>query len=102
VLEGRWSLSTDEKQRVVWVKEQEGTIIARLRHEATVILYRFSVDGKSVVTMSDDGLLRAWLWRPEDLLERACRVVSRGELTEQEWQEAFWTEPRRVTCQKTP
>jgi WD40 repeat protein len=103
VLEGRWSLATDDDRRIVRVQDAGGASVSHLRHDAKVSVFRFSLDGRSVVTASEDGLVRVWLWRPDDLLERACQVVSRGELTDEEWQDAFGSGPRRTTCPaKTP
>jgi hypothetical protein len=50
------------------------------------------------MTVSGNGVFRTMLWRTEDLIHRACEVVSRTELDEDEWRVSFGSERRRPTC----
>jgi WD40 repeat protein len=56
----------------------------------------FSSDGKYVATTSWDGTACVWIWRHEDLLAEARKRLRRN-LTTEEWEEAFGTEPYQTT-----
>jgi WD40 repeat protein len=58
----------------------------------------FSPDGKYVATTSWDGTACVWIWRHEDLLAEARKRLRRN-LTPEEWEEAFGTEPYQTTVQ---
>jgi hypothetical protein len=97
--DGRWSLAHPYgERRVVLIRDHAGTVVRRLNHDADVAFSYFASDGRSVVTATESGTVRAWLWQANDLTERACAAVGRSELTEEEWRDAFGTAPRQATC----
>ena len=61
----------------------------------------FSPDGRWVKSGSMDGMVRVWLWRPEDLITEACARLPRN-LTLEEWQQYVGDEPYRHTCPNLP
>ena len=97
--DGLWTLAHPvNERRVVLILDHSGAVVRRLTHDGGVLFAYFAPDGRSVVTATENGTIRAWLWRASDLIERACAVVGRPELTEDEWRDAFGTERRRPTC----
>jgi uncharacterized delta-60 repeat protein len=91
--DGRYvaSSSNDETVRV-W-ESFTGNEIARMYHTTDVYRAIFSPDGKYIVSSSCEdvgiycgrGLIHAWIWQPDDLIENACSYVTRN-LTLNEWQ----------------
>ena len=65
----------------------------------------FSDDGKWLATVagefSSDAVVRAWLWRPEDLIAATCARLTRN-LTTQEWSNYIGAEAPRSTCRNLP
>ena len=51
--------------------------------------------------LSDDGFVRRWPLRLDDLLQRACATAGRN-LTWSEWQQSFNQEPYHQTCTNLP
>jgi WD40 repeat protein len=54
-------------------------------------------DESWLLTGSDDGGVRLWPMRIEQLLQRACRTVGR-DLTQDEWRQYLSDEPYHATC----
>ena len=97
--DGRWSLAHPYgDRRVVLIRDQAARVVRRLNHDADVSFSYFASNGRSVVTATENGTVRVWLWQSDDLTERACAVVGRSELMEQEWKDAFGSTPRQPTC----
>jgi WD40 repeat protein len=67
----------------VW-EASTGIEFARMTHNGVVNSIAFSPNGKYVVSGSDDGTARVWIYRPEDLIAEACSRVTRN-LTRTEW-----------------
>lgn len=61
---------------------------------------QFALRGRYVATKSNRGVA-LWLWRPEDLIEDACKRLLRN-LTEDEWRQYLIGERYRKTCAKLP
>jgi len=57
----------------------------------------FSPDGKFLVVMDYRGEVGMYLWRAQELMEEACRRLTRN-LTDAEWQMYLGHEPYRSTC----
>ena len=94
------SLEVDKNDpRILLVLDAKAGVIARLSHEGYVRSQRFTHDGRAIMTVSGNGVFRTMLWRTEDLIHRACEVVSLyGQLDEDEWRVSFGSERRRPTC----
>jgi hypothetical protein len=93
------SLETDTNNpRVLLVLDAAAGVVARISHEDDVQRQRFAANGRAIMTVSGNGVFRTILWRTEDLIRRACEVVSRAELDEEEWRVSFGSEARRPTC----
>jgi len=71
---------------------------ARLAHDAEVMAVAFSPDGRRLATASGKT---ARLWRPEDLIQQACRRLEHN-LTVDEWHQYLGEEPYRATCPNLP
>lgn len=71
--------------------------VARLTHNEDIRAVVFSPDGKYVATVGMNGNTTFWLWQPDDLVNEACKRLSRN-LTAEEWQEFLGDEPYRLTC----
>ena len=71
------SLEVDKNDpRILLVLDAKAGVIARLSHEGYVRSQRFTHDGRAIMTVSGNGVFRTMLWRTEDLIHRACEVVS--------------------------
>lgn len=91
--------SRDQTARV-W-ETKSGRELVRLNHDGEVFRAGFSADNEYVLTTSMDRTQRLWLWRPEDLIQRACDNVTRN-LTHAEWSSYFRGEPYQPTCRNLP
>jgi WD40 repeat protein len=47
--------------------------VARLAHDGAVAALAFSPDGAQLATASRDHTARISLWKPEDLIQEACK-----------------------------
>jgi WD40 repeat protein len=96
------TVSKDGTTRI-W-ETSSGREVARVR-EPAVATARFSADGRWLATLSvpDSGkrVLRLWSWRPADLIDSACAVVTRN-LSLEEWRQYIGAEPPRRTCPALP
>ena len=91
--------STDRLARI-WDVET-GREVGRMAHDKDVFAVGFTADGKTLVTGCSDHGLRAWMWRPDDLIAAACARLTRN-LTEDEWIRYFGDEPYCRTCSDLP
>jgi WD40 repeat protein len=74
-----------------------GRQIARMPQGAGIRDIVFSADGRWLVSGSVDRVSRAWAWQPGDLIDRACRQLSRN-LSRKEWREYLSGEEYEPTC----
>ncbi len=58
--------------------------LARLDHHDSINGISFHPNRPWLASTSQDETVRLWLWRPEDLIEEACRRLAR-DLTPEEW-----------------
>lgn len=75
--------------------------LVRLNHDGEVFKASFVANGDFVLTASMDKTQRLWQWRSEDLMKRACQVLTRN-LTLSEWTLFFGTELYHPTCENLP
>jgi WD40 repeat protein len=80
----------------LWDLAGEGSEAAQVTGQAAA----FSPDGRFLVTTTD-GMVRLWLWRPDDLAAALCTRLSRN-LTRAEWKRYVGDEPYRRTCPNLP
>lgn len=85
-----------------------GSVSRRLGQQGLVAGLGFSPDGRflgsSVYLSEESGFAQAalWVWRTEDLIEQACRVLTRN-LTREEWDSYIPGEMEyRATCENLP
>jgi WD40 repeat protein len=78
-----------------------GRAVAELPSDAFVAAIAFSPDGQFLATASRDDDLTLWSWRPEQLIDRACRNLTRN-LTRAEWRDFLPDIPYRPTCPSLP
>ena len=97
--DGKWVATASYRTARVW-NASTGDPIATMTHEYGVNSAAFSPDGEWIATASY-RTAKLWHWRPEDMIEDACSVVERGNLTEEEWNLYLPGEPYRVTCDLT-
>jgi WD40 repeat protein len=101
--DGKWitSYGTSNIARIFNVST--GMEIGRITHEAYGYIngLSFSPDGKLIFTRGTDGLLKMWLWRPEDMISDLCNRLPRN-LTRTEWNFYIGNEPYRATCTNLP
>jgi WD40 repeat protein len=67
-----------------------------LQRDASTLI-AVSPDGKYLATADDQGVVHTWFLRPDDLIDEACRRLTRN-LTEDEWREFVADGPYAPTC----
>ena len=78
-----------------------GELLSQLVDVGYVRAIQFSPDGRYVLTGGDDGAAVLWLWRTEDLRQRACERLDRN-LSPDEWRRFLGTAPYRRACPSFP
>jgi WD40 repeat protein len=84
----------------VW-KLTSGRAVSQLPTTGYINAIGFSPDGRYLATASDDDDLTLWPWRTEDLIDRACRHLTRN-LNRKEWQDFLPDTPYHPTCPNLP
>ena len=74
-----------------------GELLSQLVDIGGVNDVQFSPDGRYLLTGSADGSAVIWLWRTEDLRERACGRLDRN-LSPDEWRRFLGSTPYRKSC----
>ncbi len=90
--DGNYIASGSDDGTIPILDVSNGSEIARNTHSDRVTAILFSPDGKYIVSGSRDGTIRAWLWRPADMIDYACSRATRN-LTLDEWNEYVGTTP---------
>lgn len=99
--DGKYLLTSSEDRTArMWVMET-GQEVARLVLNGPVKDAVLSPDGTQLVTATTDGNVRFHLWRSEDMIAAACRLLTRN-LTAEEWLRYLPNEPYRKTCPSLP
>ena len=78
-----------------------GELLSQLVDVGYVRAMQFSPDGRYVLTGGDDGAAVLWLWKTEDLRQRACERLARN-LSLDEWRRFFGAAPYRKSCPNLP
>lgn len=74
-----------------------GELLGQITDDAGFEDFRFSPDGRYLLTGSRVGGARLWQWRSEDLRREACHRLPRN-LTVDEWTRYLGAVPYRATC----
>lgn len=99
-LDGRWLVTgCDDKTVRVWDFANSRQIM-RLTHEENVSAVALSPHHQYLATASG-RVVKLWLYRPEDLIVKACSHLARN-LTLEEWQQYIGKEQYRKTCPNLP
>ena len=91
---------SDGKSVRVW-DLTTGRAVSQLPTSAFINSIGFSPDGRYLATASQDDDLTLWAWRTEDLIDRACRHLTRN-LNRKEWQDFLPDTPYHPTCPNLP
>ena len=78
-----------------------GRAVSQLPTSGFIDSIGFSPDGQYLATASQDDDLTLWAWRTEDLIDRACRHLTRN-LSRKEWQDFLPDTSYRPTCPNLP
>ncbi|MCK5616470.1 trypsin-like peptidase domain-containing protein [Candidatus Pacearchaeota archaeon] len=75
--------ASDDSTARIWdvTKDRE---MARRNHDDSVLDAAFSSDGKYIATGSKDYTARLWLWKPEDIINKACSSLTLHNFTQKE------------------
>jgi WD40 repeat protein/energy-coupling factor transporter ATP-binding protein EcfA2 len=84
----------------VWDAET-GVKLVTLSHGDVIYQAQWNADESRILTASEDGTVRQWYTRMEDLLEAACQRAPRN-MTEVEWRRFMGSEPYGQTCPNLP
>jgi WD40 repeat protein len=98
--DGQHLAITDGNNVRVW-DLATGRVVSQLPTSAFIYSIGFSPDGQYLATASQDDDLTLWAWRIEDLIDRACRHLTRN-LDRKEWQDFLRDIPYRPTCPNLP
>ena len=86
----------------IWIWNfMSGELLSRIAADAGFNDFRFSPDGRYLLTGGRDGGAVVWLWRNEDLRSESCRRLTRN-LTADEWARYLGATPHRATCPDLP
>jgi WD40 repeat protein len=83
-----WNLST-------------GELMTQLAGAGRIGDFKFSPDGRHLLTGGTDGVAALWLWKTEDLRAEACRRLTRN-LSLSEWRQYLGAIPYQASCPNLP
>jgi len=78
-----------------------GEELSRIEQDKPLLDLQFSSDGRWLATSGRNDIAAIWAWRKGDLINMACRRLTRN-LTEREWKSYFPGEDYRETCPGLP
>lgn len=87
-----------DKTAGIW-EASSGHQVVRLNHQDYVFRVAFSPDERFIATASKDGTAKIWLWKPDDLIDKACQYLTR-DLSLEEWRQYLGNEPYHSTRKK--
>ena len=93
------SASSDKSARIWDI--HTGTEALRFQRAYDNVAIMFSPDGNYFTVADTGGAINSLIWRPEDLIEEACKSVTRN-MTVEEWNSYFGQESYRSTCSNLP
>jgi len=83
-----WNLST-------------GELMTQLAAAGRIVDFKFTPDGRRLLTGNDEGIAALWLWKTEDLQEETCKRLTRN-LSLSEWRQYLGTIPYQRACPNLP
>jgi WD40 repeat protein len=84
----------------VW-NPSTGELLTQLAAAGRVVDFKFTPDGRRLLTGNDEGIAALWLWKTEDLQEEACKRLTRN-LSQSEWRQYLGAIPYQRSCANLP
>ncbi len=96
----QWKLGQRTSSSVEFSQVGSG-VVGLLDHDGLVLDAGFSLDGRWLLTSSDEGAVRVWPLMVPDLINQACKLLPRN-LTKEEWKSFGVQGEYRKTCPSLP
>jgi WD40 repeat protein len=94
-------LATAGADRTARIWTTEGIEVARVPHFLAVAHVAFGDNGRLLTTLSDDAVVRDFIWRDDDLFAHICGRLTRN-LSASQWRTFFGSRDYEATCPKLP